>query len=661
GSRTLVVTNFRPEFSAAWMRHSYYHHLPVLPLSAEAVAEMLTDLLGDDPSLAPLPAYLAERTGGNPFFVEEVVRALVEDGTLAGRAGDYRLTRPLEHAGLPASVQAVLSARIDRLSAENKPVLQSAAVIGRTFAEAVLARVTGKAVEALTDALSDLCAAELLQEWQTYPVAEYRFWHPLTQEVAYGTMLAGRRARLHAAVAEALIEHDADRLDEEAAVVAWHWERAGRRLEAARWSLRAAGFALRSDLGEAMRRWRSTVDLLDGVEETVEAMRIGVAARIRLLQYGGRAGITSAEVEGLEAKGRPLADRLGDPRLSGMLWVASGSARYWTGDIRGGLACYLEAAARAEELDDPSFKAAMYIGAPLGFALMGPLSAGVGLADLGLQACAGDREAGVLLLGYSATARIPQFRAAVLARMGRLPEAAADVERALTLVHRPTEPETLCWSLAMLPLLAWLSGDGTDTSAAADEAIRVAEESGNPASIVVALEGLALVHRMAGRPAEAAAACERALAVAREKHSGLFAEASLLAHLALARLASGDAASAAMAAELAVETSRRQGARVYECRALLARARVHRTREGAGGAALADLRTALALASETGALTYEPFIHEELGRLRGEEAELREAVRLYDVIGATGHARRLEAELAGTAQPGDRGGAAVPA
>ena len=153
GSRTLVVTNFRPEFSASWMRHSYYRQIPLLPLSVEAVAEMLGELLGDDPSLAPLPAYLVERTGGNPFFVEEVVRALAEDGTLDGRPGAYRLSRPLATAGLPASVQSVLAARIDRLSADQKPVLQSAAVIGRTFAEGVLARVVGQGAEVIRDSL----------------------------------------------------------------------------------------------------------------------------------------------------------------------------------------------------------------------------------------------------------------------------------------------------------------------------------------------------------------------------------------------------------------------------------------------------------------------------------------------------------------------------
>jgi adenylate cyclase len=466
--------------------------------------------------------------------VEEVVRGFVEDGTLAGEAGAYRLTRPLEPAGLPVSVQAVLAARIDRLAAEHKSVLQSAAVIGRAFSEAVLARVVGQTVEALAESLSALCAVELLQEVQRYPVAEYRFWHALTQEVAYGTMLAGRRARLHAAVAEALVETDADRLDEQAAVVAWHWERAGRRVEAAQWSFRAGGFALRSDLGEAMRRWRESAELSDGEEQTPDALRTGVRARIRLLQWGGRAGIDPADLEPLEAETRALTQRLGDPALASVAVIFAGSARFWGGDIEGGLACYLEGADGIDETDDPDLKAAMGIAPSFAFVPAGPLAEGLSWCDHGIEVCGGDTERGLALVGYSVLARIHQFRAAVLARIGRLSEATSDVDQALTLVRPRGEPETLCWTLAMRPLLAWLSGDTTDTSAAPAEAVRVAEESGNPASLMLTLEGQALTQLMAGRPADAAAACERALTVAREKHSGLFAEASVLAHLALA-------------------------------------------------------------------------------------------------------------------------------
>src|SRR4029077_2026911 len=133
-------------------------------------------------------------------------------------------------------------------------------------------------------------------------------WHALTQEVAYGTMLVGRRTRLHAAVAEALIELDADRLDEAAAVVAWHWERAGRPLEAARWNVRAAEFALRSDIGEALRRWRVALELLEHVEESRENLELRVGATLRLIRYSARAGIEPEEADRLETRGMALAE-----------------------------------------------------------------------------------------------------------------------------------------------------------------------------------------------------------------------------------------------------------------------------------------------------------------------------------------------------------------
>ena len=275
GSRTLVVANFRPDYSARWTRHSYYRQLPLAPLRDEAVGDLLGGLVGVDPSLEPLHGFVLERTVGNPFFVEEVVRALVEDGTLHGAPGNYQLTRPLAQVRVPPTIQATLAARIDRLSAEHKAVLQAAAVIGRAFAVPVLAGVTGVTDDVLDEAVRVLCGAELLQETAGQAVAEYRFWHPLTQEVAYDSLLAGRRAQLHTAVAETLAK-DEQRAGERAGVIAWHWERAGRPVEAARWNFEAGKWALRSDLGEAQRRWRAAIDLLEGVPETEESLNVGI-------------------------------------------------------------------------------------------------------------------------------------------------------------------------------------------------------------------------------------------------------------------------------------------------------------------------------------------------------------------------------------------------
>src|SRR5262249_37668653 len=140
GTRTLLLVTFRPEYHAAWMQKSYYLQLPLLPLGPEASGELLRELLGSDPSVAALTR---ERTAGNPFFAEEIVQALTDAGSLDGSKGAYRLHAPVETLVLPASVQVVLGARIDRLPEREKHVLQTAAVIGQKFGEPVLRRVEG--------------------------------------------------------------------------------------------------------------------------------------------------------------------------------------------------------------------------------------------------------------------------------------------------------------------------------------------------------------------------------------------------------------------------------------------------------------------------------------------------------------------------------------
>ena len=146
----------------------------------------------------------AERTGGNPFFIEEVVQALAEAGSLAGARGAYRLARPSAELTLPATVQAVLAARIDRLEERDKHVLQTAAVIGKEFSEPVLKRVVDLPEAELTAALAKLIASEFIYEQALYPELEYTFKHALTQEVAYGSLLVERRQAIHERTAEAI-------------------------------------------------------------------------------------------------------------------------------------------------------------------------------------------------------------------------------------------------------------------------------------------------------------------------------------------------------------------------------------------------------------------------------------------------------------------------
>ena len=643
GSRTLVVTNFRPEFSARWTRHSYYRQLPLAPLGDDAVGELLGGLVGSDPSVAPLRGFVLERTGGNPFFVEEVVRALVEDGTLAGRPGHYELTRPLARIRVPPTIQATLAARIDRLSAEHKATLQAAAVIGRAFPVAVLAGVTDVTDNVLDDAMRALCGAELLQETAGGPVPEYRFWHPLTQEVAYDSLLAGRRARLHTAVAETLAK-DQQRAGERAGVIAWHWERAGRPVEAAHWNFEAGRWALRSDLGEAQRRWRAAIDLLDDAPATDESLNVGSLARAKLYQFGARTGLAPDDAERLYTEARARAEQLGDPKLLAFVVAVSGSSKVWTGDLRDGLARYLEGAHLAGQTGDRDLQAACWVAPPIPLVYLGPLADGLAWVERHLAVCADDPNTGVGYLGYSPLTRAVDNRARLLLLAGRLPEAARDMDRAVALGRLRAEPEPLCWALTLAGRLAWLTGEG-DGVAGAVEAVRIGEDTGNIVGLVLGLESLALSELAAARPSRAVAACERALREMREHRTGLFEEGPVLAHLARARLAASDPAGAVDAATDAVTVAVRQQASVVECLALLTRAQILRATGGDVNDITADLDAALALVAETGALTYEPFIREELGRLRGDPAEIGEALRLCSAIGATGHARRLHTEL----------------
>src|SRR5262249_13695468 len=285
---TLLVLNFRPEYHAAWMQKPCYQQITLAPLGDAALTALLNELLGSDPSLVALGAQIRERTAGNPFFVEEVVQSLFDQGVLVrtGTNGSTttRLTRAVTDIEIPATVQAVLAARIDRLGERDKTVLQVAAVIGKEFAQPVLERVIAMqpaaaiAAPDLADALHALTTAELLDERAAYPDVEYAFRHPLTQEVAYRSQLTEQRARVHAAAARTIIELDADKSDEHAALIAHHFEGAGDVLEAARWTRRAAEWVASRDAAEAHLRWRRLRTLLETAADTPETRALLILA-----------------------------------------------------------------------------------------------------------------------------------------------------------------------------------------------------------------------------------------------------------------------------------------------------------------------------------------------------------------------------------------------
>ncbi len=239
GARALLLVNFRSEYRAPWMEHAAFHQIGLAPLQRSESMRLIRDLVGEDPSTRDLPGRVYDRVGGNPLFIEESLRSLLESGRLAGEPGRYVWVDPSRDLEIPATVRAVIAARIDRLAEPHKYVLQSASVIGRRFEKAVLARVLGLEDTDFESSLRLLEEAEFVHPETPYRPETYAFKHSLTQEVARESLLTERCSEIHAAVARAL-EESQERLGTRADLIAQHWEAASRPQEAALWRQRAA-------------------------------------------------------------------------------------------------------------------------------------------------------------------------------------------------------------------------------------------------------------------------------------------------------------------------------------------------------------------------------------------------------------------------------------
>jgi tetratricopeptide (TPR) repeat protein len=224
-ARLLLLVNFRPEYKDEWRNRPNYLQLHLDPLASGGLAELLQALLGSDESLSTLKSFLVERTSGNPFFIEEIVRRLADAAVLDGMRGSYRLARPFSSTEVPPTVQAVLAARIDALPAATKHLLEEAAVIGHDVPFALLHAICGLPEDKLRGLLDHLQTAEFLYSTRLFPDLQYTFRHALTHAVAYSGVLHERRREIHARVVIAMEKLYADRLSEQAERLADHAER----------------------------------------------------------------------------------------------------------------------------------------------------------------------------------------------------------------------------------------------------------------------------------------------------------------------------------------------------------------------------------------------------------------------------------------------------
>ena len=221
-ARILLLFNYRPEYHHGWANKSYYSQLRLEPLIGADSVAMLSALLGEGDELSPLKRLIAERTGGSPFFIEEIVQGLFEDGALV-RNGAVRVTRSLSQLRLPPTVQGMLAARVDRLPRPQKDLLQTLAVIGRDARLRLVRKVTSADEVFLIQSLAELCAAEFIYERPIAGDTEFVFKHALTQEVAYALLLIERRKQLHERVGYSIETLFVDKLGDHIDALAHHY------------------------------------------------------------------------------------------------------------------------------------------------------------------------------------------------------------------------------------------------------------------------------------------------------------------------------------------------------------------------------------------------------------------------------------------------------
>jgi adenylate cyclase len=616
GHAVLMLATARPEYRPGWSSRA--ERMSLSPLTPWAASALLDDWLGPDPAVAPFRARIHARAAGNPLFLEEMVRSLVERGALRGQRGAYAVGATEEEIALPETIQAVIASRIDRLSPRDKDVLQAAAVIGREVPGDVLQVVADLPEPELAAALEGLAGAGLLGA--AGPGGERAFRHPLTHEVAYRTQLRDRRRRTHASVARALLAIHGSDAPRSAPLLAHHWEEAGELLEAARWHEQAGRRIARSDAAAGARHCAAAVRVLAGLPESGETLLLALTSRIALLEIGRIAGIEEREAGDLFDAARAVAGKLGDPAGHAFLLTSYGRLRGVAGDVAQYLACAEAAAELAREVRDAALAFEMQAALAHAQLAAGRLDPARATADRALEDLARDPGLARALGRSTAPALCRIWWALASAYLGNAGDAQASLDGVLASEAEPGL-HALYGTHGFLCEVLRLRGDVAGALAHGRRAVELAAERGGPFARVEAATFLGAAELAAGDGAAATTALETALRLARARRAALWYEPRLLATLAEARLAAGDRAEArALLDEATAAVERGRGWRLGACDVALARVHLVASEPAPDPEELElALRSLETLAAGLGADPYGRAAERERTRLVGRE------------------------------------------
>jgi class 3 adenylate cyclase/tetratricopeptide (TPR) repeat protein len=620
-ARLLLLVNYRPEYQHAWGGKTYYRQLRIDPLPPESADELLDALLGPDAALGPLKQLLVERTEANPLFLEESVRTLVETAALGGERGAHRLTRPVEQLKIPATVQAILAARIDRLAPEAKRLLQAAAVIGKDVPMPLLLAIADGPEHEVHAELIRLQAAEFLYETRLFPDLEYTFKHALTHEVAYQGLLHERQRALHARIAEAIERLSPERVSEQVERLAHHalhgelWEKAVAYLRQA--GLRAMA---RAGYREAVAQLEQALAALRRLPETRETTELTIDIHIDLrnaldpLGDWARTGDHLHEAEG-------LARALGDQhRLARIVTFMASQCRD-TGVYDEAVRFGREALSLARTLDDRSIEVLATSHLGLTHAARGEFSDAATLLERNVAL-----EGALRYERFGAVAIQSAYSGAcladVFAQLGRFDEAIGHAEAAVRIAEAADHPYTLYFGLFDLGRAHLRRGDVPRATRVLERGLDLCRTWQIVVAIALVAAALGAAYALAGRADEALPLVAGAVEEFGRRQNHV-RPAFILQCAGTAYLSAGRIDEAASHAREALALTRRLGARGSEAHALCLAGDVAST----GGAQDAEdyYREALALAEPRGMRPLVAHCHLGLGKLSRRTSKREQA------------------------------------
>ncbi|MFQ5896985.1 MAG: adenylate/guanylate cyclase domain-containing protein [Candidatus Methylomirabilia bacterium] len=655
-ARLLLLVNYRPEYQHGWGSKTYYTQLRIDPLPPESCEELLQALLGGDASLQPFRQLLIERTEGNPFFLEESVRTLVETQVLVGERGAYRLAKPVQTIQVPATVQAVLAARIDRLPPEDKRLLQSASVIGETVPFTLLQAVVELPEEELRRALSRLQTVEFLYETSLFPDLEYTFKHGLTYQVAYNSLLQERRRALHARIIEGIERIHTDRVAEHAERLAHHALRGEVWGKALTYFRQAGAKAMaRSANREAVACFEQALGALTHLPEGRDTLEQAIDLRFDLrtsLLALGQLGKMLDYLREAETLVEALNDQRRLARVCGFMSLHFNTM----GDYHRAIEYGKRTLALAADLGDFALQVAANIYLGQAHYALGDYRRSIDFLRRNVESLQGDliRERFGLVALPSVVSR--SYLSSSLAELGEFSEGIARGEEAVRIAEAIDHPLSLIFACRGLGQLHLRQGDIPKATSVAERGLALCQAANLPVVFPWIATALGSMYALSGRVAEALPLLEQAVerAVSMRLKAG---HSFMVAQLSLAYLLAGRLEDATDLAGRALELARDHSERGLEAWAVRLFGEIASHPDALDREKAEDYyRQAMALADELGMRPLSAQCHLGLGKLyrrTGNRAQAEEhlttATTLLREMEMRFWLEQAEAELKGSA------------